>query len=59
MKSTIRVFGHYGVESKDEFCKQLHATTKRRNKNEAKTNWQFTTDDARIKLRSLYPSLQF
>ncbi|PIS29075.1 MAG: IS630 family transposase, partial [Candidatus Marinimicrobia bacterium CG08_land_8_20_14_0_20_45_22] len=26
------------------------------NKN-AKINWQFTTDDARIKLKRLYPSL--
>jgi hypothetical protein len=29
-----------------------------RNAAEAKVNWQFTTADARIKLRSLYPSVQ-
>ena len=29
--------------------------TSRNNKN-AKVNWQFTTDDARIKLRRLYPT---
>jgi hypothetical protein len=46
------------IASKDEFAKQVHATVKRRNKHEAKTNWQFTNDDARIKLRSLYPSLE-
>lgn len=27
-----------------------------RNKNNAKADWQFTTDDARIKLKRLYPS---
>ena len=28
-----------------------------RNKNHAKANWHFTTEDARIKLTSLYPSI--
>src|SRR5208337_2377900 len=27
-----------------------------RNKHHAKANWQFTTDDARVKLKRLYPS---
>ena len=31
--------------------------TNRNNKN-AKINWQFTTKDARIKLKKLYPSIQ-
>ena len=26
-----------------------------RNKHHAKANWQFTTDDARVKLKRLYP----
>ena len=26
-----------------------------RNKNQAKADWQFTTDDARVKLKALYP----
>jgi len=29
-----------------------------RNKIEAKVNWQFTTPDARIKLKKLYPSIE-
>ena len=29
-----------------------------RNTAEAKINWQFTTEDARIKLKTLYPSIQ-
>jgi len=28
----------------------------RRNNLKVKTNWQFSTDDARIKLRKLYPT---
>jgi hypothetical protein len=28
-----------------------------RNKHHAKADWQFTTDDARVKLKRLYPSL--
>jgi len=26
-----------------------------RNKNQAKADWQFTTEDARVKLKALYP----
>jgi len=29
-----------------------------RNRTEAKVNWRFTTDDARIKLQKLYPSIE-
>jgi hypothetical protein len=40
---------------------RLHAETKAweqtRNQRKLKVNWQFTTKDARIKLRSLYPSI--
>jgi hypothetical protein len=44
------------IESLEEFRTQLQAVVKRRNGCNAKTNWQFTNKDARIKLRSLYPS---
>ncbi|TBW31921.1 IS630 family transposase, partial [Azotobacter chroococcum] len=30
----------------------------RRNQLDAKINWQFTTQDARVKLRSLYPQIE-
>jgi hypothetical protein len=30
----------------------------RRNNKNSKINWQFTTKDARIKLKRLYPSIQ-
>ena len=36
----------------------LAAWEARRNGSRAKANWQFTTDDARIKLRRLYPTVQ-
>ena len=35
----------------------LHALEQERNTRQATVNWQFTCDDARIKLRRLYPSL--
>ena len=36
---------------------EVTAWLKRRNANHAKADWRFTAADARIKLRSLYPSL--
>ena len=37
--------------------KEVDAWQNHRNNLNAKINWQFTTDDARIKLRRLYPTL--
>jgi hypothetical protein len=37
--------------------KEVDAWQNHRNNRNAKINWQFTTDDARIKLRRLYPTL--
>ena len=31
---------------------------KSRNRDAMRVNWRFTTEDARIRLRSLYPSIQ-
>jgi hypothetical protein len=39
------------------FKKQVKAWTIRRNITRGKVNWQFTTKDARIKLKHLYPTL--
>ncbi|VEN72623.1 transposase [Candidatus Desulfarcum epimagneticum] len=36
--------------------KEAHAWQKARNNKNAKVNWQFTSEDARIKLRRLYPT---
>ena len=38
--------------------KLTHAWEKSRDQAEVKVNWQFTTADARTKLRRLYPSLE-
>jgi len=43
----------------ESFKKQVKAWTFRRNIDCAKVNWRFTTKDARIKLKRLYPSLCF
>jgi hypothetical protein len=37
--------------------REVAAWERERNQNQRKIQWQFTTKDARIKLRSLYPSL--
>ena len=34
------------------------AWAEKRNVKEAKVDWRFTTEDARIKLKKLYPSLE-
>lgn len=44
------------VPSKHEFVSQCEAAVKVRNQKAVKTNWQFTTEDSRIKLKSLYPT---
>ncbi|KAA6307919.1 hypothetical protein EZS27_040408 [termite gut metagenome] len=38
--------------------KEVRAWQKHRNNREAKINWQFTSKDARIKLKRLYPSFE-
>lgn len=44
------------VASQVEFEQQVAAWVKQRNDSTAKVDWQFTTEDARIKLKRLYPS---
>jgi hypothetical protein len=36
---------------------QVNAWRTRRNTHNAKANWHFTSADARVKLKSLYPAL--
>ena len=44
----------------DQICmrKEMVAWQDKRNNNPKKMNWQFTTKDARIKLKKLYPTLE-
>ena len=46
------------VESMEEMDKQVQAWRDERNDREVKVNWQYTTADARVKLRKLYPSTE-
>jgi hypothetical protein len=39
-------------------ARQVAAWQDHRNKHHAKANWQFTTDDARVKLKRLYPQFE-
>jgi hypothetical protein len=45
------------IEDAAALARQVKAWLSRRNANHTKANWRFTTADARIKLKSLYPSL--
>lgn len=46
------------IGQKEFLSKEVTAWEARRNQRAASINWQFTTQDARIKLKHLYPSLQ-
>ena len=43
------------LASKDKIEAEVLAWCKKRNSNNSKVDWQFTTSDARIKLKRLYP----
>jgi hypothetical protein len=45
------------IADKQTLKKEVAAWQASRNKNHAKANWQFTSADARIKLKRLYPTL--
>jgi hypothetical protein len=46
------------IESSDELRREVSAWEEERNERQVGVNWQFTTADARIKLRKLYPVIQ-
>ncbi len=45
------------IPEKDVLKEEVAAWEKRRNQISSKADWQFTTEDARIKLKRLYPSI--
>ena len=45
------------VASKNELETQVKAWYENRNEKTSKVDWQFTTKDARVKLKRLYPSI--
>jgi hypothetical protein len=46
------------IADKQVLQREVHAWEQARNDAEAKIKWQFTADDARTKLRRLYPTLE-
>lgn len=46
------------IGDKETFIREVAAWEKQRNEEDTIINWQFTTADARIKLKKLYPSFQ-
>jgi hypothetical protein len=46
------------IPDKDTLTKEVTAWQDERNTNHTKANWRFTTDDARIKLKRLYPQFE-
>ena len=45
------------IPDKQTLSEEVAAWEHNRNKNHTKADWQFTTADARIKLKRLYPTL--
>jgi hypothetical protein len=45
------------IPDKETLIKEVAAWERRRNKHHAKADWQFTTADARVKLKRLYPAI--
>ena len=46
------------IDSQDKMTSEIAVWEKERNSAQSTIDWQFTTADARIKLKKLYPSLQ-
>ena len=46
------------IPDKETLCGEVETWQKSRNRDAVRVNWRFTTEDARIRLRSLYPSIQ-
>ena len=46
------------IPNKSTLEREVAAWQEHRNKHHAKSDWQFATDDARIKLKRLYPQFE-
>ena len=46
------------IPDRKVLARELHAWERRRNRHKATIDWRFTTEDARIKLKRLYPSIE-
>ena len=46
------------IPDRDSLIREVGAWQEQRNRESVRVDWRFTTDDARIRLKSLYPSIQ-
>ena len=46
------------IPGQEVLRREVEAWQAQRNREEIRVDWRFTTEDARIKLKSLYPSIQ-
>ena len=46
------------IGNKEKLTSEISSWEKEKNQTNSKIDWQFTTEDARIKLRKLYPSIE-
>jgi transposase len=46
------------IEDQETLRSEIDAWQKQRNEEKVEVNWRFTAEDARVKLKSLYPSIQ-
>lgn len=46
------------IEDQEKLKREVAVWERRRNPKEVKVNWQFTTENARIKLKKLYPIIE-
>ena len=46
------------IPDREQLCSETGAWQAKRNRESASVDWRFKTEDARIKLKSLYPSIQ-
>ena len=46
------------IDNAEQLKQEVAAWEAERNAAKAKVDWQFTTDDARIRLKKLYPSIE-
>jgi hypothetical protein len=58
----LNVINNHGLSSRiptiEQMRKEAAAWNLRRNREASKINWRFTTADARIKLKRLYPQFE-
>jgi hypothetical protein len=45
------------IADKETLEKKVSLWQEKRNQKQVKANWQFTTKDARVKLKNLYPTI--